>query len=41
MRWFEKTGVKLFRLSFSTDRSGRKSQVFPLDPSVGELKRKN
>ena len=30
-----KNSVKLFRLSFSTDRSSRKSQVFRLDPPVG------
>ena len=28
MRWVKKTRVKLFRLSFSTGRSSRKSQVF-------------
>ena len=35
-----KTGVKLFRLTFSTDRSSRKSHVFRLDPPVGKLSRK-
>ena len=39
MRWVKKTGVKLFRLSFSTDRPSRKS-VFRLDPPVGKLGRK-
>ena len=39
MRWVAKTSEKLFRLSFSTDRSSRKSQVFRLDP-VGKLSRK-
>ena len=37
MRWVKKTGEKLFRLNFSTDRSSRKSQVFRLDPPVGKL----
>ena len=37
MRWVRKAGVKLFRLSFWTDRSSRKSQVFRLDPPVGKL----
>ena len=30
----QKTRVKLFRLSFSTGQSSRKSQVFRLDPPV-------
>ena len=40
MRWVKKTGGKLFRLSFSTGRSSRKSQVFRKDPPVGKLSRK-
>ena len=40
MRWVKKTGRKLFRLSFSTDRSSRKSQVFRLDPPVGKTQSK-
>ena len=40
MRWVKQTCVKLFRLSFSTDRSSRKSQVFRLDAPVGKLDRK-
>ena len=40
MGWDKKTGIKLFRLSFSTGRSSRKSQVFRLDPLVGKLSRK-
>ena len=32
--------VKVFRLSFSTGGSGRKSRVFRLDPPVGILSRK-
>ena len=40
MRWVQKTGIKLFPLSFSTDRFSRKSRVFRLDPPVGKLSRK-
>ena len=40
MRWVKKTCVKLFRLSFLTDRSSRKSQVFRLDPPFVKLSRK-
>ena len=40
MRWVKKTGVKLYRLSFSIDRSSGRSQVFRLDPPVGKLSRK-
>ena len=40
MRGVKKTGVKLFRLSFSTDRSSRKSRFFLLDPPGGKLSRK-
>ena len=43
MRWAKRAGVKLFRLSSSTGRSSRKSQVFRLDPPVtpvGKLGRK-
>ena len=35
-----KTRVKLFRPSFSTGGSNRKSPVFRLDPPVGKLSRK-
>ena len=35
-----KTDVQLFRLSFPTGRSSRKSQVFRLDPPVAKLSRK-
>ena len=37
---FKKTGVKLFRPSFSTGGSSRKSRVFRLDPPVGIFSRK-
>ena len=39
-RWLQKSGVKLFRLSFSTGRSSRKCQVFRLDPPVGNIQSK-
>ena len=40
MRSVQKTRVKLFRLSFSTGGSSRKSRVVRLDPPVGILSRK-
>ena len=40
MRSVQKTRVKIFRLSFSTGGSSRKSRVFRLDPPVGILSRK-
>ena len=51
MRLVQETGEEVFRLSFSIDRSSRKSrfsidissrksQVFRLDPPVGKLSRK-
>ena len=40
MRSVKKNRVKLFRLSFSTGGSSRKSRVFRRDPPVGILSRK-
>ena len=41
MRSVQKTRVKLFRLSFLTGGSSRKSRVFRLDPPVEILGRKS
>ena len=40
MRSVQKIRVNLFRLSFSTGGSSRKSRVFRLDPPVGILSKK-
>ena len=37
MRWVKKTRVKLFRLSFSTGSSSRKSLLFRLDSPVEKV----